>query len=113
MAKKIFQKHRYDIALESGVGANLVSWATGLMVFFMTLALAVNIGLASITDNWVASLSGSVTVELQPPMLAEGKEKPDAEEQKAFEETAQKIAALGESHPALSAGRVLDRARQR
>lgn len=110
MAKKIFQKHRYDIALESGVGANLVSWATGLMVFFMTLALAVNIGLASITDNWVASLSGSVTVELQPPMLAEGKEKPDAEEQKAFEETAQKIAALGESHPALSAGRVLDRA---
>lgn len=110
MAKKIFQKHRYDIALESGVGANLVSWATGLMVFFMTLALAVNIGLASITDNWVASLSGSVTVELQPPMLAEGADKPDADTQKAFDETAQKIAALGDSHAALSGGRVLDRA---
>lgn len=109
MAKKIFQKHRYDIALESGVGANLVSWATGLMVFFMTLALAVNIGLASITDNWVASLSGSVTVELQPPMLAEGKDKLDADAQKAFDEKAQKIAALGENHAALAGGRVLDR----
>jgi cell division transport system permease protein len=110
MAKKIFQKHHYDIALESGVGANLVSWATGLMVFFMTLALAVNIGLASITDNWVASLSGSVTVELQPPMRAEDKEKIDEDEQKAFDEKTQKIAALGTNHPALTGGRVLDRA---
>jgi cell division transport system permease protein len=110
MAKKIFQKHHYDIALETGVGANLVSWATGLMVFFMTLALAVNIGLASITDNWVASLSGSVTVELQPPMRAEDKDKIDEDEQKAFDEKAQKIAAMGTSHPALASGRVLDRA---
>jgi len=108
MAKKIFQKHHYDIALESGVGANLVPWATGLMVFFMTLALAVNIGLVSMTDNWVASLSGSVTVELQPPMPAEGTEKVDAEAQKAFTETAHKIAALGDTHPALTGGRALD-----
>jgi len=110
MTKKIFQKHHYDIALESGIGANLVSWATGLMVFFMTLALAVNIGLASITDNWVASLSGSVTVELQPPMPAEGKDRIDEDEQKIFDDKTQKIAALGTSHPALAGGRVLDRA---
>lgn len=110
MTKKIFQKYQYDIALESGVGANLVSWATGLMVFFMTLALAVNIVLASITDNWVASLSGSVTVELQPPLPPEGTDKISEEQQKDFDTLADKIAALGGTHPAVATGRVLERA---
>jgi len=107
MTRKIFQKYQYDIALESGVGANLVSWATGLMVFFMTLAIAVNIGLASITDNWVAGLSGSLTVELQPPAPADGKEKVSDEQEKAFTTLAEKIAALGGTHAGVTAGRVL------
>ena len=110
MARKIFQKYQYDIALESGVGANLVSWATGLMVFFMTLAIAVNIGLASVTDNWVEGLSGSLTVELQPPAPADGKEKVSEEQQKDFAALAEKIAALGGTHASVSAGRVVPQA---
>lgn len=110
MARKIFQKYQYDIALESGVGANLVSWATGLMVFFMTLAIAVNIGLASVTDNWVAGLSGSLTVELQPPAPADGKEKVSEEQEKDFAALAEKIAALGGTHASVAAGRVLPQA---
>lgn len=110
MARKIFQKYQYDIALESGVGANLVSWATGLMVFFMTLAIAVNIGLASVTDNWVAGLSGSLTVELQPPAPADGKEKVSEEQEKDFAALAEKIAALCGTHASVAAGRVLPQA---
>lgn len=110
MARKIFQKYQYDIALESGVGANLVSWATGLMVFFMTLAIAVNIGLASVTDNWVAGLSGSLTVELQPPAPADGTEKVSEEQEKDFAALSEKIAALGGTHTSVAAGRVLPQA---
>ena len=38
--KKKMPKYKYDIGLDHGAGAHLVAWASGLMVFFVTLALA-------------------------------------------------------------------------
>ena len=67
MSRKVFKKYAYDISLDEGAGAHLVSWVTGLMVFFVTLALTVNFGLSSITKSWVTGLSGTLTVEIKPP----------------------------------------------
>lgn len=111
MTKKIFQKYRYDIALESGAGAHLVAWVTGLMVFFMTLAFAVNIGLASVTQNWVSGLSGSVTVELRAP--AAGVDGKTGAARKDFDKTVQSLVALGGTHEGIAAARALDEAEVR
>lgn len=104
---KIFKKYKYDIALEEGVGAHLVTWVTGLMVFFMTLMLAANVGLAELTKNWVTGLSGSLTVEIQPPVSADGKVAP--EQQKAFTDSVQKILWMAQQHPAVAEARALSK----
>jgi len=112
-AKKIFQRYRYDIALESGAGAHLVAWVTGLMVFFMTLAFAVNIGLASVTQNWVSGLSGSLTVELRAPAPdADGKKDASAA-RAALDKTIAALVALGGRHDAVTSARALDDAEVR
>jgi cell division transport system permease protein len=91
--KKIFhEKYQYDIALEQGVGAHLVAWVSGLMVFFVTLALAVNFALSTLTQNWADGLSGSLTVEIRQP--GDG---------------AQKVLALAQTHPAARGARLLSR----
>lgn len=107
MADRIFKKYRYDIALESGVGANLVAWATGLMVFFMTLALAVNLGLANVTQNWVSSLSGSVTVEIRPPAPLDGRDTLTEAQQKSFDAEVKKILSLAQKHDSVAESRVI------
>lgn len=102
--KKIFgKKYLYDIALDEGMGAHLIIWVTGLMVFFVTLALSVNFALATLSSEWMTGLSGSLTVELRPPVA----EKLSAEQAVAFEKNAQKILWLAKRHPAVSDARLL------
>lgn len=108
MATKVFQKYRYDIALESGAGAHLVAWVTGLMVFFMTLAFAVNIGLASVTQKWVSGLSDSITVELRAPAPEKDGDKQDSGARKSLDEKIKALVALGGKHNAVSAARALE-----
>ena len=105
MTEKIFtNKYRYDIGLEEGVGAHLVTWVTGLMVFFVTLALAVNFALTTITQDWMSGLSGSLTVEIRPPL---GAETPTIEQMTAFNKKTEKILWLAKQHPAVSSARAL------
>jgi cell division transport system permease protein len=112
-AKKIFQKYRYDIALESGAGAHLVAWVTGLMVFFMTLAFAVNIGLANVTENWVSGLSGSLTVELRVPAQKDESGKTASAEKAALDKKIAGIVALGGKHESVVSARALENAEVR
>jgi len=95
------QKYQYDIGLDQGAGAHLVSWASGLMVFFVTLALAVNLGLNTVTESWVQGLSGSVTVEIRPPA--------DESQQAAFAESVKKILWMGQQHTSVASARALSR----
>lgn len=113
MATKVFQKYRYDIALESGAGAHLVAWVTGLMVFFMTLAFAVNIGLASVTQKWVAGLSDSITVELRAPAPEKDGDKQDSGARKALDEKIKALVSLGGKHNTVTAARALEDAEVR
>lgn len=68
--KKIFQKYDYDIAFDEDVGTNLIAWNTGLMVFFVTLTLAVSLTLSSMSKSWIDGLSGSLTIEMKPPVTS-------------------------------------------
>ncbi len=105
MSKKLFNnKYRYDIGLEEGVGAHLVTWVTGLMVFFVTLALAINFSLTTITQGWMVGLSGSLTVEIRPPA---GAETPTAEQMAAFDKKSEQVLWLAGQHPAVSSARAL------
>ena len=107
MSDKIFKKYKYDIALEDGVGSRLVTWMTGLMVFFVTLALTISFALNTITDSWVTGLSGSLTIEIKPPAGDDGKAS-DAQIA-AFDANIQKVLKLSQQHPAVIEGRVLTR----
>lgn len=106
MKNKFFQPYRYDIALQDGVGANLVAYVTGLMVFFVTLALAVNFALTTVTHNWVSGLSGSLTVEIKPPAVSQGAGL-TAAQRKSFEESVDKVLWLAKQHPAVADSRRL------
>ncbi len=107
MSRKIFKKYTYDISLDEGAGAHLVSWVTGLMVFFASLALAVNFGLSSITKTWVTGLSGTLTVEIKPPMAAADGEKISAQDQKRFDDSVNQVLTLLKDNPAVSESRLL------
>lgn len=99
--KKLFPgKYQYDIGLDEGAGAHLVAWVTGLLVFFVTLALAVNLGLNTVTQNWITGLSGSLTVEIKPPAGDNGK--PSADQQKAFDDSAKKILDIAKHDPGVT-----------
>src|SRR3982751_4880849 len=104
MKKKLIKpKYQYDIALEEGVGAHLVTWVTGLMVFFVTLALAVNLGLNTLTQSWVSGLSGSLTVEIQPPVSGDGVKQTDPE--KILDQQVEQVLALAKQQPAVAEAR--------
>ena len=106
--KKLFnRKYQYDIALEEGVGAHLVTWVTGLMVFFVTLALAVNLGLNTLTQSWVSGLSGSLTVEIQPALATDGVKQ--ADQQKTIDQQVQQILTMAKTHPAVAEARALSK----
>lgn len=109
MSKKIFRKYSYDISLDEGVGARMVSWVTGLMVFFVTLTLALNFGLSSFAHTWVTGLSGTLTVEIKPPLSATDSGKVSAQDQKKFDSTvAQVMTMLKNDENVLDARRLSD-----
>lgn len=92
MQNKESKKSDYDMALDEGAGAQLVSLMSGLMIFFVTLALAVNFGLSSVTSSWVTGLSGALTAEIKPPDPgADGKVAPQA--QQKFKESVDRVMA--------------------
>lgn len=91
MTRNKSSKYLYDIALTEGAGAGLVSWVTGLMVFFATLALAVNFGLSGMTKNWVTGLSGALTVEIKPSVVDDGNGKVVLADRMHFENTVAEI----------------------
>lgn len=91
MSRKIFKKYDYDISLDEGVGARLVIWVTGLMVFFVTLTLALNFALSSVAQTWVTGLSGALTVEVKPPLAADGSDKVSAQSKKRFNDSVSQI----------------------
>jgi cell division transport system permease protein len=95
------QKYQYDISLDEGTGAHLVTWVTGLMVFFVTLALAVNFAMSTVTQEWVTGLSGSLTVEIKPPMPLKGAAALTEAQQQEFNGAAEKILWLAGQHPAV------------
>jgi cell division transport system permease protein len=107
MSAKLFKKYSYDIALDEGVGAHLVSLVTGLMVFFVTLALVVNLGLSTITKNWVSGLSGTLTVEIKPPLAPAEGGKPPEREQARFDSSVQQILTLLKGSADVSESRLL------
>jgi cell division transport system permease protein len=108
MGGKLFKKkYQYDIALDEGSGAHLVTWVTGLMVFFVTLTLAVNLGLNTVTQNWVSGLSGSLTVEISPPLPAADAGKITPEQIKTFDDNVQKVLTVAGQTPGVTESRAL------
>src|SRR5437868_3871731 len=107
MTRKSHKKYIYDISLDEGADAHLVSWVTGLMVFFVTLALIINFSLSTITKNWVTGLSGSLTVEIKPPSASKESEQTSAQDQKAFSGSIKKILAFLKDNAAVSEARLL------
>lgn len=101
MSSKIFQSYKYDIALEDGSGRHLVSGMTALMVFFVSLALAVNFALSNLTDRWVDDLTGNLTVEIKPPLpAADGN--PSAADLADFNARVKQALSVAEKHPAVA-----------
>lgn len=105
----LHKKRKYDISFREGVGGTLITWMTGLMVFFMTLMLAVNLSLKTAADTWVSGLSGSMTVEIKPPAITGSDGRSDAAQQQKFSEDIQKVTTLAGKHPAVEHARVLTR----
>jgi cell division transport system permease protein len=59
------------------------------MVFFVTLALALNFGLSSVAKTWMTGLSGTLTIEIKPPMSDDGTT--PAAEKKRFENSVNQV----------------------
>ncbi len=106
MALNPFSRHGYDIALEDGSGRHLVSGMTALMVFFVSLALAVNFALANMTDRWVTDLTGNLTVEIKPPLPGEDGN-PSAADLRAFNTRVDTALTIARKHPAVTESRAL------
>lgn len=94
-------KYKYDIGLDHGAGAHLVAWASGLMVFFVTMALAVNLGLNTVTNNWVSGLSGSLTAEIKQPASEAGRA--------GFDAQVAKLVDYAAKHAGVASARALTR----
>ena len=107
MSRKIFKKYGYDISLDEGVGAHLICWVTGLMIFFVTLMMAVNFGLSSITQSWVTGLSGTMTVEISPPLPSAEEEKISHKSRKKFNNIIKDVLTLLKDNVAVSEARLL------
>ncbi len=100
------KKYSYDISLDEGAGAHLISWITGLMVFFATLTLAVNFALSSVTKSWVTGLFGTLTVEIKPPLSTEG-EGATAQSQQRFDDSIRQVLIMLKNNPSVREARLL------
>lgn len=107
MPRKLFRKYTYDISLDEGAGEHLIIWVTGLMVFFVTLALAINFGLSTITKSWVTGLSGTLTVEIKPPFSSTEGETITPQTVQKFEESVKQVMTLLDDSSAVSEARLL------
>ena len=107
MSRKHFKKYTYDISLDEGVGAQLVSWVTGLMVFFATLTLALNFGLSTVAKTWITSLSGTLTVEIKPPLSPTDGEKVSPLVEKKFDDSVKNVLAFLKTDADVSKSRQL------
>jgi len=107
MAKQFFKKYSYDIALDEEVGTNLISWTTGLMVFFVTLTLATNLGLSSLSKNWITDLSGTLTVEIKPPIKSNQSAAVHTQSKKKFKNKINKIMSMLHSRKDIAEARLL------
>jgi len=107
MKKKLFKKYDYDISLDEGVGNHLISWITGLMVFFVTLTLATNIGLSSVTKSWVSGLSGTLTIEVRPPISSSESDTVIARDKQKFKNTIKQIMTMLRNRSDISEARLL------
>ncbi len=106
MSSSIFPRYNYDIALEDGSGRYLVSGMTALMVFFVSLALAVNFALGNMTTRWVSDLTGNLTVEIKPPLpAADGN--PTAADLSDFNQKVARALEIAKKHPAVSESHAL------
>lgn len=109
IGKFLKRKQRSDLALEDGAGGNLVTWVTGLTVFFVTLAIAANFNLNAAAHSWVDELDGSISVEIKPPQETAADGKIASAQQKKFDDSVKKILWLADNHPAVAASRALSR----
>ncbi len=107
MSQRPTKKYMYDISFGEGAGAQLVSWVTGLMVFFVTLALIVNFSLSAVTANWVTGLSGALTVEVKPPMPSNESMEVTAQQEKKFHDDVRKIVAFLKDNASVAEARLL------
>lgn len=107
MRRKVFRKYTYDISLDEGVGARLISWITGLMVFFATLTLVISFSLSTVAKNWVTGLSGTLTVEIKPPMAPGDGGKVSILSQRKFEDSVKNIMAFLKSNASVASARQL------
>lgn len=105
--KKIFHKRQYDIAVDEGAGAHLITWVTGLMIFFATLALSVHFGLSTMMQSWVTGLSGSLTVEISPVTTPGASEKTQEQQAASLGQKAEQVLKLARQNPAVSEARLL------
>ncbi len=101
MSASLLPRYTYDIALEDGSGRYLVSGMTALMVFFVSLALAVNFALSNMTARWVSDLTGNLTVEIKPPMPASDGN-PSAADLAEFNQKVARALDIAQKHPAVS-----------
>lgn len=106
MSASLFSRYTYDIALEDGSGRYLVSGMTALMVFFVSLALAVNFALGNMTTRWMSELTGNLTVEIKPPLPASDGN-PSASDLAAFNQKVQRALEIAGKHPAVSQSHAL------
>ncbi len=108
MSRKHFnKKYTYDISLDEGVGAGMVSWVTGLMVFFATLTLALNFTLSTVSQAWMTSLSGTLTVEMKAPLPPLNDKAAAARQQQKFQTTVQNVLSFLEKSPAVAKARLM------
>ena len=57
-----------DVPLSEDPASRYLPWTVGLLVFLATLALAVTLVLTAASDLWRESLSGTLTVQIPPPL---------------------------------------------
>ncbi|MBU6475967.1 MAG: hypothetical protein KGL10_06275 [Alphaproteobacteria bacterium] len=107
MSSPRFKKYTYDISLEEGVGARMIGWVTGLMVFFATLTLALNFALSTVSAAWMTSLSGTLTVEIKAPLPPLNDKAVAAQEAQKFETSVQNVLAFLRKSPAVAKARLM------
>ncbi len=108
MSRKHFnKKYTYDISLDEGAGARMVSWVTGLMVFFATLTLALNFSLSTVANAWMTSLSGTLTVEMKSPLLPQNDKTAAAKQQQKFQATVENVLSFLEKSPSVGKARLM------